>query len=104
MKRFTKVLMLLVFSLPLLAFQCNPTPTPSPNQGFFVRVTANGIQTGADLQGFYVSGNSTSGTLSQNPDHNAKRVWSYTISQHQSSGCMETNLRPGIQPGRQLMS
>jgi len=65
MKKLTVFFTMLMLVCLSLASGCGGNPTPDPNQGFFIRVTANGIQTGAQVSGQFISGNPTQGTVSQ---------------------------------------
>lgn len=102
MKKLVKFLVVSVFVLSSMAISCDPPPPPDPNQGFFVRVTANGIQTGADLQGFYLSGNSTSGTVSSFPRTTLNGFGFTQIGGARVPGTWRLTYDPGFNPGGSL--
>ena len=63
MKKLSILLAIVIFAYFSLGFSCG-NPTPDPTQGFYIIVRANGIQTGAQVQGTYLSGSPTQGTVS----------------------------------------
>lgn len=99
MKKLTMVFMVLMFVWVTMAFRCGRNSTPNPNQGFFARVTANGIPTGADLQGSLVGGNPTVGTLSQFPRTSLFGVGFTQIANTRLPGTWRLTTSPGFSGG-----